>query len=88
MTTNGIIGREYEMQLINTACNSEKAELVAVYGRRRVGKTYLVRQMFNNDFAFSFTGMYDTSRTVQLERHYIRCETQRLQWHYAKQRDA
>lgn len=68
MATNGIIGREYEMQLINTACNSEKVELVAVYGRRRVGKTYLVRQMFNNNFAFSFTGMYDTSRTVQLEQ--------------------
>ena len=67
MENNGIIGRKYEQQLVKERCQSGKAELVAIYGRRRVGKTYLVRQMFNNQFAFAFTGMYEVGRVVQLE---------------------
>lgn len=68
MDANGIIGREYEQKLILERCKSNKAELIAVYGRRRVGKTFLVRKMFNDQFAFSFIGMYEVSRAVQLEQ--------------------
>ena len=64
---NGIIGREYEQKLILERCKSNKAELIAIYGRRRVGKTFLVRKIFNDQFAFSFIGMYEVSRAVQLE---------------------
>lgn len=67
MASNEIIGRKYEQQLIKERCESGKAELVAIYGRRRVGKTFLVRKMFDDQFAFSFTGMYEVSRIVQLE---------------------
>ena len=38
-----IIGREKEQKLLKECCRSGKPELVAVYGRRRVGKTYLVK---------------------------------------------
>ena len=65
---NVIIGRKYEQKLINDCCKCDRAELIAIYGRRRVGKTYLVRSMFNNKFAFSFTGLYDVSRQVMLEQ--------------------
>ena len=68
MDANGIIGREYEQKLILERCKSNKAELIAIYGRRRVGKTFLVRKMFNDQFAFSFIGMYEVSRAVQLEQ--------------------
>lgn len=61
MDANGIIGREYEQKLILERCKSNKAELIAIYGRRRVGKTFLVRKMFNDQFAFSFIGMYEVS---------------------------
>lgn len=61
-----IIGRQKECDIIQQLYDSPKAELVAVYGRRRVGKTYLVKQFFEEDFAFSFTGLYHTSRQVQL----------------------
>ena len=44
MGVNGIIGREYEQKLIQERCESSKAELIAIYGRRRVGKTFLVRK--------------------------------------------
>lgn len=40
MDANGIIGREYEQKLILERCKSNKAELIAIYGRRRVGKTF------------------------------------------------
>lgn len=74
MATNGIIGREYEQQLIKDYCNSGKAELIAIYGRRRVGKTFLVRKMFDDQFAFSFTGMYEVSRAINLEQFRISLE--------------
>ena len=66
MERGKIIGREYEQTLIRNYLVSEKAELIAVYGRRRVGKTYLVKSIFNNQFDFSFTGMYNVSRAVHL----------------------
>lgn len=68
MTSNGLIGRAYEQKLINSYINSEKAELIAVYGRRRVGKTFLIKRMFDENFAFSFTGIYDVSRAVLLSQ--------------------
>ena len=61
-----IIGRRHEQDLIREYYESTKAELVAVYGRRRVGKTYLVRQFFDNDFDFYFTGSFETPRSTQL----------------------
>ena len=68
MSTNGIIGREYEQKLIRNYYDSNKAELVAIYGRRRVGKTFLVKKMLEGEFSFSFTGMYEASRAVQLNQ--------------------
>lgn len=61
-----IIGRKKECSLIQQLVDSPKAELVAIYGRRRVGKTFLVKQFFNGNFTFSFTGLYQTSRQVQI----------------------
>lgn len=71
MTNNEIVGRKSEQLTIEQCIASGKAELVAVYGRRRVGKTFLIRKMFDNRLAFSFTGMYETSRAVQLEQFRI-----------------
>lgn len=63
-----IVGREAERKLLQRYQESEKSELVALYGRRRVGKTYLIRCMFRDEFDFSFTGMYETSKSLQLRR--------------------
>lgn len=43
-----IIGRAYELSKLETIYRSKKAEFIAIYGRRRVGKTYLVRNFFSN----------------------------------------
>lgn len=66
MKTGAIIGREYETELIRKYCDSPKAELIAIYGRRRVGKTYLIKQYFDNQFDFYFTGSFETAKNIQL----------------------
>ena len=66
MEASTIIGRKKERELFNDICATQKPALVAVYGRRRVGKTFLVRQHFNNSFDFSFTGSYQMPRQGQL----------------------
>lgn len=68
MLKENIIGREEEQKIFNNYLESGKSEMIAVYGRRRVGKTYLIKSFFNGQFDFAFTGMYDVSRTVQLSR--------------------
>lgn len=52
-----IIGRKKEIEELWQIYNKEQAQLVAVYGRRRVGKTYLVRELFKEKFAFYHTGL-------------------------------
>ena len=65
---NKILGRETEKKLLQRYQDSEKSELVALYGRRRVGKTYLVRCTFRDEFDFSYTGMYKASKSIQIRR--------------------
>ena len=52
-----MIGREKEAKQLENLYLSKKAELVAVYGRRRVGKTYLINEVFNNKFFFKHSGL-------------------------------
>ena len=46
-----IIGRKRERDELNQCILSKRPEFVAVYGRRRVGKTYLIKEFFNKQFA-------------------------------------
>lgn len=65
-STDIIVGRKKEQHLLQEYYDSPKAELVAVYGRRRVGKTYLIKSFFNQQFDFYFTGAYETPKAIQL----------------------
>lgn len=60
------IGRKQEIKMLQDIKDSGRAEFVAVYGRRRVGKTYLIQQFFNNNFAFSATGILEGTREEEL----------------------
>lgn len=62
-----LIGREKEKQILLDAINSEQSEFIAVYGRRRVGKTYLIRETFNYHFCFQHTGILDAPLKEQLK---------------------
>lgn len=52
-----IVGRKEEVNTLKRLYHSDKSEFVAIYGRRRVGKTYLVNQVFKNEFSFKHTGL-------------------------------
>lgn len=61
-----LIGREVELGLLRKYMESSNSEFVAVYGRRRVGKTFLIRKAAEDDFAFFVTGVHDASKADQL----------------------
>jgi AAA+ ATPase superfamily predicted ATPase len=63
---NNIIGRKSEIKKLTEYVKSEKAELLAVYGRRRIGKTFLIKQFFNENFIFYFSGAENASKKQQL----------------------
>ena len=66
-TNKKILGREEECRRLERCMDADNAQLVIVYGRRRVGKTFLINQFFGNKFAFKITGVYGESRAVQLK---------------------
>lgn len=61
-----IIGRDYEQKVLESCINSNKSELIAIYGRRRIGKTYLIKAYFENTFDFYFTGSLHKSKKEML----------------------
>lgn len=62
-----LIGREPEIRLLKEYTTSGHAEFVAIYGRRRVGKTFLVKSLFENSLAFSMTGIINGKMSEQME---------------------
>ncbi|MEM6964372.1 MAG: ATP-binding protein [Bacteroidota bacterium] len=61
-----LIGREKEIAQLDKVFSSSKSEFVALYGRRRVGKTFLVREYFNYQFDFQLTGLANANTAQQL----------------------
>ncbi|MDR1766053.1 MAG: ATP-binding protein [Lachnospiraceae bacterium] len=57
-----IIGRKAERQALLDYANSGRPEFVVVYGRRRIGKTFLIRRVFGEDFDFQFTGIANSDK--------------------------
>ncbi|MCP4751056.1 MAG: ATP-binding protein, partial [Proteobacteria bacterium] len=66
-----IIGREVEKKKLSNIINSSEAEFLAIYGRRRVGKTFLIRESFKNRGIFlEITGQKDAAFRDQLDNFY------------------
>jgi len=66
MKENAIIGRKKEIQSLDNITQSKKSEFLAVYGRRRVGKTFLIREYFDYTFDFQMSGLANASTEQQL----------------------
>jgi AAA+ ATPase superfamily predicted ATPase len=62
-----LVGRQEEQRILQKALDSPEAEMVAVIGRRRVGKTFLVRSFFKEKIVFEMTGVRGISLEKQLE---------------------
>lgn len=67
-----ILGRVLEKNRLTDTLNSHRSELVAVYGRRRIGKTYLIREFFSERIIFSFTGLSDESKSKQIKNFVLK----------------
>ena len=61
------VGRKEEVSILQTALKSEKAEMIAVIGRRRIGKTFLIRRTLGKYIDFELTGIKDASLSEQLQ---------------------
>ena len=61
-----MVGRSKEIKELNRLYESDESEFIAVYGRRRVGKTYLVRETFADRFVFYHTGLPNATKRQQL----------------------
>lgn len=61
-----LIGRLQEIDEMKSLLNSSQSEMLAVYGRRRVGKTFLVRSCYKKELVFSISGMHNASQHEQL----------------------
>lgn len=61
-----LVGRKKELQELEWAMQSQRSELIILKGRRRIGKTFLVRSFFNDVYSFHFVGAHKKKREVQL----------------------
>ncbi len=61
-----IVGRDAEKKILKEVLDSKEAELLAVLGRRRVGKTFLIRNYYSKQLVFECTGMHEVSLMEQL----------------------
>ena len=61
-----IIGRKSEQEVLRGLLESDESQFVALFGRRRVGKTFLIREFFRDIFAFHVTGAPNVSISEQL----------------------
>ena len=62
-----LVGRQQEQAILQETLHSNKAELVAVFGRRRVGKTFLIKQAYQAHVAFELTGLQNATNKEQLQ---------------------
>ena len=63
-----IIARKKEIGELERLYTSNRSEFIIVYGRRRIGKTFLINNLFGDRFTFSFVGTRNQPPKVQLKR--------------------
>ena len=69
--TQILVSREEEKQRLKAALVSNKPELIALIGRRRVGKTFLVRKAYEDHIQLEITGLQKDNQKAQLKNFYI-----------------
>lgn len=73
-----IIGRKKEKELLSDIFHSKKSEFIAVCGRRRVGKTYLIKEFFADDLVFQTSGIARANMPQQIKSFYTDMKDQGL----------
>jgi uncharacterized protein len=62
-----IAGRKEEILLLKSLLLKKESSFLAVYGRRRIGKTYLIREVYEKEIVFECSGVLGESTSQQLE---------------------
>jgi len=62
-----IIGRKKEIEILQSLLKTDKSELLAVYGRRRIGKTFLIREVYKKNITFEISGLHNGTMKDQLK---------------------
>ena len=65
-----LVGRREEIQSLNEAFQGKSSEFIALFGRRRVGKTFLINEVYRDKILFSHTGIYGKTLSYQLQAFY------------------
>jgi uncharacterized protein len=68
------VGRTEEVATLQSLQNSDRADLLAIIGRRRIGKTYLVKNAYKNQFAFHITGVKNADKKVMIKAFVAKIE--------------
>ncbi|NJN34726.1 MAG: AAA family ATPase [Saprospiraceae bacterium] len=66
-----ITGRETEIKKLKTLFNSRESSFLAIFGRRRIGKTFLIRQVYQNNIVFECSGLHQKDMNQQLENFWL-----------------
>ena len=61
-----LIGRSRETEELARAMESRRSEFIVLYGRRRIGKTFLVHRYFKGRFDFHYVGIHQLRTSAQL----------------------
>lgn len=79
MKYQNIIGREEEIATLERLYKSQKSEFVAIYGRRRIGKSYLVSEVYGKKIVFTAVGTFLKVKDEDLDDKKV------YEWRYAEQ---
>ena len=69
-----MIGRKIEQELLQEAIDKDRTQFIVVYGRRRVGKTFLVNEFFQNSYAFKHTAVSPLNENLKPKRNLLRIQ--------------
>lgn len=67
-----LVGRTAEINILQDALYSDRPELIVVYGRRRIGKTFLIEKVYEKHIQFAFSGIYGLSYKNQLVKFHLK----------------
>jgi uncharacterized protein len=66
-----IAGRKDEIKILLETIQKDNSEFLAVYGRRRIGKTYLIREVYKEQIVFECSGLHQKDFSQQLENFWL-----------------
>jgi uncharacterized protein len=75
-THTPLVGRKKEQETLLKVLNSSESEMVAIIGRRRVGKTFLIRTVYDNRIDFELTGIQNHTQARQLKNFHTQLKIQ------------